>query len=398
MDQPTIKKRRSAFQFIIVMGLVSLLGDITYEGARSVTGPFLAILGASAGVVGLVAGIGEFSGYALRLLSGYLSDRTRQYWIFTILGYGMLLSVPLLAFAGYWHIAALLIIMERMGKGLRTPARDAILSYAAFRTGRGVAFGLHEALDQIGAIIGPLIFTLVFLMHGGYREGFSLLWIPFVLCMITLLIARKQFPHPEEMEDQSPAKEDNPRDKGSLPRLLYLYMGFIFFSVMGLVHFQIIAYHFQIHSIITEAQISLFYAIAMGVDALFALLIGRIYDRLGLITLIAAPLLTLPIPFMIFSDQSLPALIAVLFWGSVLGIHETIMRAAIGDLVPARRRGFAYGIFNTIYGLSWFVGSLVIGILYDLHRVYLIAFVVGAELISLSILVAFRNSLHASNH
>ena len=193
--------------FIILLGIVSLFGDVTYEGARSVAGPYLATLGASASVVGLVAGIGEFVGYALRLASGHLADRTKAYWLLTFVGYGLLVSVPLLAFAGYWQLAALLIILERMGKAIRSPARDTMLSYATKEVGRGWGFAVHEALDQIGAIIGPVVFSLVFLFHGGYREGFTLLWIPALLTLVVLAIARIKVPSPEKLEASGKARE-----------------------------------------------------------------------------------------------------------------------------------------------------------------------------------------------
>ena len=130
--------RSHALKFIILLGIVSLLADMTYEGARSITGPYLAILGANAVVVGFVAGFGEFIGYALRLVSGYLSDKTRKYWAITITGYFInLLAVPLLALAGSWEIAAVLLITERMGKAFRTPARDVMLSHACSEVGQG---------------------------------------------------------------------------------------------------------------------------------------------------------------------------------------------------------------------------------------------------------------------
>lgn len=152
----------TAYRFIVLMGIVSMFGDITYEGARSITGPYLAVLGASAGIIGLVSGIGEFVGYALRLVSGRFADRAKAYWPLTFIGYGLILSVPLLGLVGYWHLAVLLIILERMGKAIRTPARDAILSHATKQVGRGWGFALHEALDQVGAIVGPWSFMQYF--------------------------------------------------------------------------------------------------------------------------------------------------------------------------------------------------------------------------------------------
>jgi predicted MFS family arabinose efflux permease len=203
--------------FIILLGIVSLFGDVTYEGARSVAGPYMATLGASASTVGLVAGIGEFAGYALRLASGYLVDRTKTYWLLTFVGYGLLLSIPLLAFAGHWQLAAVLIILERIGKAIRSPARDTMLSYAAKGVGRGWGFAVHEALDQIGAIVGPIVFSLVFLFHGGYREGFTLLWIPALLTLVVLTIARKKVPSPQKLEAPWKVGRQNIRDK--LPRV-----------------------------------------------------------------------------------------------------------------------------------------------------------------------------------
>lgn len=385
--------KKIAFQFIILMGVVSLFGDITYEGARSITGPYLAVLGASAGIVGLVAGLGEFIGYGLRLVSGYLSDRTQQYWTVTIIGYGLLCSIPLLALAGYWQIAAFLIIAERMGKGIRTPARDTILSHATKQVGRGVGFGIHEALDQIGAIIGPLIFSAVFIFEGGYRKGFNILWIPALLCVATLLVARIKLPSPEKLETSGGPTGQNIQGKGRLSRIFWFYALFSFFSVAGFVNFQIISYHFKVQSVISDVQIPIFYAIAMGADALVALIIGKTYDKIGLISLVSIPLLTLPIPFFAFSHSYGFAIIGVLLWGTAMGIHETIMRAAIADLTPIEHRGFAYGIFNTIYGAAWLLGSALMGLLYDFSILYLILFVVVMEAISVIVFSLLKKEI-----
>jgi MFS family permease len=183
--------RRLAYQFIMMMGVVSLFGDITYEGARSVTGPFLYTLGASAATVGLVAGLGEFLGYALRLVSGHWADRTGRYWLFAFIGYGLIFAIPLLALAGVWQVAALFIIAERMGKAIRAPSRDAILSYATSHVGRGWGFGIHEAFDQIGAVIGPIVLSTVLIAHGGYHKGFALLAIPALATLAMLALARR---------------------------------------------------------------------------------------------------------------------------------------------------------------------------------------------------------------
>ena len=374
--------------FIILLGIVSLFGDITYEGARSVTGPYLATLGASASVVGLVSGIGEFVGYALRLASGHLADRTKAYWFLTFIGYGLLVSIPLLALAGNWQLAAVLIVLERMGKAIRSPARDTMLSYATKKVGRGWGFAVHEALDQVGAIIGPLAFSLVLVSHDNYREGFTVLWIPALLTLAVLAIARRKFPVPQNLE--APGETGKQNVQGKLPRIFWLYTIFTLFSVAGFANFQLISYHLKAQSIVPDAQIPLIYAVSMGVDALAALLVGKTYDRIGLVSLLAVPLLTLPIPFLAFSHSYSLVLVGMALWGVVMGIQETIMRAAIADLTPIERRGFAYGIFNTVYGAGWGLGGVVMGLLYGHSISYLILFAVVMELISVPLFLSVR--------
>lgn len=387
--------RKTALRFIVLMGIVSLFGDITYEGARSITGPFLGALGASAAMVGVVAGAGEFMGYFLRLASGHFSDRTRAYWPITIVGYALLCSIPLLAFAGSWQIAGLLIISERIGKGIRTPARDAILSHATKQVGRGLGFGIHEALDQIGAMIGPLMFSAVFLLKGGYRQGFSILWLPALLCIAILIVARMRVPSSAELEVPGRITARQNQGKCRVPKTFWFYGFFTGLSVAGFASFQIISFHFKRHGIVSDTQIPIFYAVAMGVDALVALVIGKTYDKIGFISLITAPLLTIPMAFLAFSQNFGLALISAVLWGAVMAIHETIMRAAVADLIPLERRGTAYGIFNTIYGAAWFLGCAVMGVLYDSSIHYLIAFVVIVELASLPLFFLMRN--HAAS-
>jgi predicted MFS family arabinose efflux permease len=374
--------------FIILLGIVSLFGDVTYEGARSVIGPYLYTLGASAGVVGLVAGVGEFIGYSLRLASGYVADRTRAYWLLTFVGYGLILSIPLLAFAGYWQLAVVLIILERVGKAIRSPARDTMLSYATKKVGRGWGFAVHEALDQIGAIIGPIAFALVLLSHDTYQEGFVFLWIPALLTLAVLAVARKRFPSPQRLETLEEASKQNTQAK--LPRVFWLYTAFTLLSVAGFANFQLISYHLAAQAIVPDAQIPIIYAIAMAVDAVAALIVGRTYDRIGLTSLLAIPLLTLPIPFFAFSTSYSSVLIGMALWGAVLGVQETIMRAAITDLTPIERRGFAYGIFNTAYGAGWGLGGAVMGLLYGHSISYLIMFAVIMELVSIPLFFMVR--------
>lgn len=384
-------RHRAAYTVIILFGIVSLFGDIIYEGARSVSGPYLYILGAGALAVGVVAGLGEFLGYALRLVSGYLADTTRHYWAITFIGYGMLAAVPLLALAGSWEVAALLLILERVGKGIRVPARDAILANATATVGRGWGFAVHEALDQVGAIIGPLIFAVIFLAEGGYRSGFALLTIPFALMILALFFTRRRAPEPTLLEVRGPAFRENP-----LPGALLPYGVFTALTMAGFAAFPLIAYHFTVTGTVSEAEIPLFYAIAMGVDAVAALAIGRAYDRFGLVTLLSVPLLAIGIPVLAFGTDRVLALAAVVLWGAAMGVQETILRAAVADYTHISKRGTAYGIFNTIYGAAWFAGSTIIGWAYTVAVPLVVGFLVVMQIGALAAFAWMRRELAAA--
>ena len=374
--------------FIILLGIVSLFGDATYEGARAVTGPYLAKLGASAFVISSVGGIGDFLGYALRLASGRLADRTRAYWLLTFIGYGLILSIPLLAFTGHWQLAVVLIILERVGKAIRSPARDTMLSYATKKVGRGWGFAVHEALDQIGAVIGPIAFSVVLFSNDTFQQGFMFLGIPALLTMAVLGVARERFPAPVRFE--APEGLGPQATPAGLPRVFWLYSAFALVSAAGLANFQLISLHIADQAIVSDAQIPIIYAIAMGVDAVAALVIGRIYDRVGLTSLLAIPLLTLPIAFFAFSQSYTSVLIGMVLWGIVLGVHETIMRAAVADLTPVERRGSAYGIYTAMYGAGWGVGGVVMGLLYSRSISYVILFSVVMELASIPLFLMVR--------
>lgn len=390
LDSLLVKRQpeanRIALKFVLLLGVVSLFADMTYEGARSITGPFLATLGASATAVGIVAGLGELIGYGLRLVSGYISDRTRRYWAITLGGYGLnLMAVPLLALAGRWELAAALMIAERMGKAIRTPARDAMLSHATKEIGRGWGFGLHEALDQIGAMLGPLLVAAILYLKGGYQIGFAALLVPALLAISVLLLARWLYPRPRELEVGSPALET----RGFTPRF-WLYLAAVALIAAGYADFPLIAYHFEKAVVVSKSWIPLFYAVAMGVDALAALLFGRLFDRVGISILVIAALLSSLFAPLVFLGSFYLALIGMVIWGIGMGAQESIMRAAIAEMVPPDRRGAAYGIFNTGYGLFWFWGSALMGILYDVSLPSLVGFSVGVQLVSVPLFLLVR--------
>lgn len=374
---------RSAIRFVIALGLISFFADITYEGARSIAGPFLAGLGASAAVVGVVAGAGEMVGYALRLASGIAADRTRRYWALTLVGYLLnLIAVPLLACAGRWEIAAGLLILERAGKALRTPSRDVMLSQAAGVVGRGWGFGLHEAMDQAGALLGPLVVALVLARSGRYALAFAALAVPAALALLALFTARWIYPDPSRFEEKAAPE----LEVSGFPRAFWIYTAAAGLVAAGIADYPLIAYHFRKVSLVSPAVIPLFYSAAMGVDAVMALLWGKLFDRHGSTVIVAGVLLSAASNPLVFFGSFPMALIGIAFWGAGMGAQQSVLRAAIADLVSQGRRGSAYGVFNTVYGILWFAGSALMGLLYDRSRAGVVAFAVAAQLVAIPLL------------
>ena len=350
--------RRKALRFVVSLGFVSLFADFTYEGGRSIIGPYLALLGAGPVFAGAVAGVGEFLGYAVRLASGRFVDRTHRHWAVMAVGYIVnMLSVPALAFAGAPVFAGALVFTERLGKGMRVPARDALLSHAGHELGHGYAFGLHEFLDQLGAIAGPLLVAGAVAYFSDYRAGFAVLSVPALLALSFLWRARGLGPG----EDHTHTVHAH----SHFDRRYFLYLAFSVVSVVGFSHFILVAYHLEATHRLAPAAIPLLFGFAMGVDALAALAAGWLYDRVGLKVLVALPLLTLPAIPLLYLPTS-PGLIwlGAGLWGAALGVQESIVRSGVATLTPAKLRGTAFGMFDTAFGLAWLLGSLLLGALY----------------------------------
>jgi MFS family permease len=376
-------ERRTAIRFVVTLGVVSLFADCTYEGARSITGPYLAILGASAAVVGIVSGFGELLGYGLRLVSGRLSERTGKFWPFAIGGYFIqMAAVPLLALAGNWQVAALLIVFERVGKAARNPAVNVMLSHATGEIGHGWGFGLHEAMDQAGALIGPLLVSAVLSSKGQYRLAFAVLLVPAALTMALIVAARFVYRRPEGLE--VPTRN---LTRQGLPRTYWIYLAGAALVAAGLVDFSLMAYHFQKTAVVPPSWIPVFYSSAMGASGLAALLFGRLFDRIGLKVLLPVTILAAVSPILAFLGGFGMALIGTVLWGVAMGIQEAIMPAAVASIVPAERRPSAYGIFTAGYGIAWFLGSALVGVLYGISIPALIAFSVTVELVSVPFLL-----------
>lgn len=371
--------KKQALRIILFFGVVSLFADVTYEGARSITGPFLELLGAGAATVGIVIGFGELIGYGLRFVTGWLADRTGWYWIFIILGYGVnVAAIPLLGLAESWKLAAALIVTERLGKAIRTPARDAVMSQATSVTGHGKGFGIHEAMDQIGAVLGPTIVSGVFFWQGTYSMGFAVLAIPAVLSMISLIIVRINFP---DTRSFSQNREPADRFLGS-SNFTYFLTG-VGLVALGFADFPLLAYHFKFTSLVSDRWIPLMYAMAMGVDAVAGLGLGTLFDQWKRPVLIFGVVLTACFgPFVFLGGWKL-AIVGVVAWGIGMGMIESVFRASVAELVSSDKRGWAYGLFNGVFGLAWFVGSSVAGMLYEVNIISMVIFLVLVQLLSI---------------
>ena len=394
LESKVAKRFTPAVKVIILFGVISMLGDMVYESARGANSQYFNLLSVSAAQVGLVFGIGEFLGYFLRLLAGVLSDKSGKHWIFIFVGYGMLLVVPIMGFTMNWNILIVLILMERIGKSLRNPAKDTILSgVAENQVGTGFAFGLQEALDQVGALTGPLIFTLVFFIAGKngiaeYQLGYKWLFVPFILLMLFVAYAYSRIKRNNLIQDLKTREFRSER----LQPIFWIYTAFTFFCTLGFVNFSIIGYHLKANNLMSDGNITLLYSGAMAVDAVAALLVGKAYDNMkkktgiktgGLAVLMAIPFITLLLPFLTISNSTPLIVIGMVIFGVVMGTHETIMRSAVADITPFYKRGTSFGVFNTGYGLALLIGSALMGWLYDMNQIgIIIAFTCVAEAIA----------------
>jgi MFS family permease len=380
--------RISPIRFVVRFGVVSGLADVVYEGARSIIGPFLATLGASAAAVGLITGLGEAAALVLRLGTGRISDRTGRPWPQTILGYLMTaVCVPLIGVTGGLTGAALLYNGERVGKAIRTPARDTMLAHASAKLGRGYAFGLHEALDQTGAMTGPLLLAAALALGSGYRTAFALLAVPGAIALVVLLRLRTLAPDPVDYEPEARVSEAKRlRLDTRLPGRFWLYAAFSAVTMFGFSTWAVLAYHVSHRHLMSDSLVPVLYAAAMATAGLAAVAFGRVYDRFGLRGLVALPPLAAVVPFLSFATSSVALVIGAVVWGAAMGVHESTLRAAVADLVPAHRRGAGYGMFTAIYGLAWLAGAVVIGALYDRGVGAATAFIVAVQVAAMGLL------------
>jgi MFS family permease len=376
-----------AFTFVLVMGVVNLFGDMTYEGGASINGQYLGTLGATAATIGIIAGLGEFLGYGLRSVSGYVADRTGRYWLITFVGYAInALSVPAIALAGSWQLAGLFILLERIGRGFRKPTVEAMLSYTTGTLGRGWVYGLNTALDETGATIGPLIMAGMLFLGWNYQVAYALLLIPALLTLASLTIARINFPLPSRLEvgKTAPAK--------AFGRAYWLYMGAGACFAAGLMSFELVSFHLAGTKIVSEAWIPVMLGFSTLCAVIASLVLGKLYDRLGMPVVISAVVLSAMFAPFAFQESLVTVLIALPLWGIGYATQDTLLKVLIAGVLPEGKRNTAFGLFYIGYGGGWLIGSAATGLLYDSARAALVLFVVAAQVTSLPLFLIAKRS------
>jgi MFS family permease len=369
-------------RFVAIMGIVNLFADMTYEGARGVVGAFLGHLGASGAVIGAAAGGGELAGYAIRSVSGAIADRTGRYWLNAWVGYAInVLCVPALALAGSWPAAVGLMIGERVGRGIRKPVIASVLSEAGHEIGRGWVFGLNEALDQIGATVGPLIVAFA-IARSGFRSGFGILIVPALLTLGFLLAATTagRGIAPSGLDQQEPAVRDWPAFRR------YAIGGAL--VAAGYVDFALIAFRFARDHVVGVAAISLWFAVAMAVAALAAPILGRLFDRVGKIVVGPAIAITAVATPLAFLGTGAFAEAGIALWGVGTAVQDALLLALLSGVIARGRRATTFGLYDLILGIAWFAGSAVSGILLDHSVLALVLFSTLLQLLAIPFFVA----------
>ena len=365
---PRTANKLRPYSFIAGFGFVSMFMDIVYEGALSIQGPLLLSLGASAALVGIVSGLGEATSLAGRLVSGPAADRTGRYWLFAIMGYLITaLAVPSMGFVGSVAGVSALIIIERLGKSIRTPSRDAMLSHASAAVGRGKGFALHEAMDQIGAVTGPLIVAgILWLTSNDYGPALGILAIPGAIAVVILLVLRSKAPNPThyEVPEGTVIKKKAVFKATKLPVTFWKYALICGISLTGVATFAVMSFHMIACELLPVAMVPVIYAVAMGVDAVAALVTGNLYDRIGPKVLLALPVLSALIPWFAYGNSTASVVAGAVLWGLTMGVQESTMRAYVADLVPSDKRASSYGMFSVFTGVGTLLGGSIAGGLY----------------------------------
>jgi MFS family permease len=376
-----------AARFVVTMGVVNLFGDLTYEGGGSINGQFLGLLGAGAAAVSLIAGTGEFIGYALRSVAGWVADKTGRYWTVTFVGYAVnLLAVPAMALANDWPTAAALVLLERAGRAIRKPTVEAMLSYTTEELGKGRVYALNTALDETGATLGPLAVAAILFLGGDYRTCYAALLVAVALSLAALVVARVTFPVPSRLGQGHTAQGQQ------FSRAYWLYMAAGACFAAGLMSYELIAYHLAAIKLVAQPWIPVLLAFSTGCGVVASLVLGRLYDRAGLRTLVAAVMLSALFTPLLFQGSFAGVLIAMPLWGVGYVVQDTLLKAVVAGVLPEGHRGLAFGLFYAGYGVGWLIGSLAAGLLYEQSHAALVTFAIAAQLASLPLFVVAQRA------
>lgn len=368
----------TAFRFVLTMGMVNLFADITYEGGGSINGPFLGTLGAGAALISIVAGLGEFLGYSLRAIAGHVADRTGKYWPISFIGYAInLLAVPAMALATSWQLAAVLMLAERIGRAIRKPTIESMLSYTTARFGTGWVFAVNTALDETGATLGPLLVATVLFLKGSYAMAYAMLLLSSLLALASLTIARLGFPVPADLAEGKPAPE-----REFTPAFWFYMTGGALFAA-GLMSYELVSFHLVSAGLVSKVWMPVTLAFATGFGVIANLVLGRLFDRAGMNVVLAAVVISALFTPLVFSGSLVAVLLAMPLWGVGYAVQDTLFKALVAGILPDRKRGLAFGLFYAGYGSGWLIGSIAVGLLYQESRLALVVFAVAAQLCSL---------------
>jgi predicted MFS family arabinose efflux permease len=296
----------------------------------------------------------------------------------------LLAVTPVLGAAGL-AVAAALIVAERLGKAVRSPAKSALLADAAGAVGMGRGMGVHKALDQVGAFAGPLLLAGFIAVTGGLLwPGLAVLAVPGALAMVALVVIRRRAPQVGTAAVPQPAQEVT---RGGLPRLFWWFAVACALCTGGLMTFGLIGFHLARTDVVPTAGVPLLYAAAMAAAAVAALATGVLYDRAGPRVLLILPVLVAVVPALAFSTSLAVAVGGVLVWGTAMGVQDSTVKAFVADLVPRHRRATAYGLFAAVQGAGALIGGAAAGTLYEVSLTWLLVVVAGTQAVALLILL-----------
>lgn len=380
----------SAFRFVLTLGLVNLFADVTYEGGGAINGPFLGSLGATAAAISIIAGLGECLGYAVRSASGYIADKTGRHWMVLFVGYAInLLAVPAMALAPNWQVAAALILAERVGRGIRKPTVETMLSYTTGKHGRGWVYAVNTALDETGATLGPLLMALVLFLKGSERMGYAILLGSSAAALATLVAARIGYPLPANLEKGG----EKTTHEAGFTAAYWLYMAAGVLFAAGLASFELVSFHLSSTGAVAEPMIPMLLALATAGGVVASLVFGKLYDRVGIAVVVGAVCASAMFSPLVFLGSFWVMLAGMFLWGIGYATQDTLIKALVAGVLPEGRRGTAFGVFYLGYGGGWVIGSIVMGLLYEHSRAGLIAFAMATQIASVPMfLIAARKA------